>query len=1231
MKTKQTRIGIVLGLSFLVMVLSSQGAGYINNFDVSQDYVANGIIGDTNWDGVYLRFGDVPLADNGGDGSGNTAIANANVSFPGFLTVQSTATSWAAPGNDGFFLYKFVSGDFDAAVQVNFPFPNPNYHFAGLLARAATNSGAAFNQSENFVTCTRFQEFGIGEHVRFDLNGADTDGYLTSPGDDADLNTTHGVRITRVGDVFSFYNRTNIDAWHLMGTLTRPEWAGVPMQVGIQDAYFTGNSGQTYFAGFELSGPNVNFPAMPTAPSGLVKTASNPGGSLTLSWTPGNPVNSSLVVMRAQGNIQHNPVQGVTYTANSTFGDANSRLGGANEYVVFNGVGSSVTVTNLGGNNTTYSVAVYEYSGSGATTVYNTAAPATNSFAGPGIITSVELSLTPTNMPLGGAVAAKLLATFSTGESNVDQTVNTTWATSDSTVASVNTDGTVSALAVGTATITGTFGTFAPTATVTVHAPAFTDNFAISHDYVANGLQGSTWDGLYLNFGDIPTSNAGNEGAKGQTFVLDSGITASGFLSVRAAGGSWRVAGNDGPYLFKILTGDFQASVHVTCDTINFNAAGLMARLFDNSGGALQGGGGGANGTETHFNWDNPQQGIPSSRLTVDSGGTAIVNGLSSNDRWLLMTRVNSTNFLVFEKANATDPWSAVPAATRIIAEAVGNAPMQVGLYQEMRQATDGRAQFDTVMIDGEGILSPTGVQPPPPATNLTSALNADLSMTFNWVAADAAGKPVASILVMRDGGPVTAQPTYGIGLGANAVFGAGQNLGGGNYIVYKSPNSPTTTNNTVTVTGLTPGHVYYAAVYTYIGPFGTRVFNNVLPATGATGSLQAGTLQSITVLPVPGIPLGGLQVPQVLGVFAGGATVNVSAFATITVADTNVVQAASGALTGIGLGSTTAQIVYSGYTNVVDLTVRPPTFTDEFNANHDYLANRVTGTAWSGVYLQQTVNEVPDGAYVIPAGAGTVVADANISSNGVLTVTASGEGWEDANTGGFFLFKYVPGDFQMAIHINSFEVAGYNQPGLLARAYKVAVDGSTLGAAAGTTNTENWVSMCRFDEFGFGTYPRLNLYSAVQQSTQPDQDDGNFWLMIVRQNSTNFSFFKRATNTAPWQVVPNKTAYHQMEFAGAPMQVGIMAGPWTGAGVNRTVLFEHFMLDATTGSPLRISISGTDAVITWPPVPGTLQYTTSLSSPNWQPVGVQPTLSNGLYTVARPLSPGATFFRLAQ
>src|SRR5262249_54777973 len=150
---------------------------------------------------------------------------------------------------------------------------------------------------------------------------------------------------------------------------------------------------------------------------------------------------------------------------------------------------------------------------------------------------------------------------------------------------------------------------------------------------------------------------------------------------------------------------------------INNNDVGIMARLFDNSGSATQGGGGGAQASETHINWVKVQNGAPAARRTIDSGGSTVVNRLNATDGWALMHRVNSTNFLFFEKANLTDAWIPVPAAAMTLPEAADNAPMEVGIEQEMRTASDGSAAVEDLMIDGPGIVPPA--TPPPPATNL--------------------------------------------------------------------------------------------------------------------------------------------------------------------------------------------------------------------------------------------------------------------------------------------------------------------------------------------------------------------------------------------------------------------------------------------------------------------------------------------------------------------------------
>jgi hypothetical protein len=1266
---------ITLALSVFAIATVARADTLVNNFTTPMDYIANGIIGETNWDGVYLNFGDVLGATTPVPPGGVTAIANTTV-FPGYLGIRSSHNGWAGADDDGFFIYKVVQGDFDVFVQ-NYPanlnggltYDNGADNFAGLMVRAynTNNSGAPFsttstNAVENFVLLWRFDEFALDGQIRNSTNGADLQYSYAGSGAGTDIGDTRYLRINRTGNALTFYMKTNAsDAWFQItnglptsgpsaGMLTRSDWTGVALQVGIAQADFVAATHDAVFTDFELTGTNVTAaPPVPAAPSALVSTATNIGGSLTLSWVLGNPGDSSLVVMRQNGTIQNNPINGYTYLADSTFGDPTTLLSGAGEYVVYDGTGSSVTVTNLGGDNLTYTVAVYEYTNPAAP-VYNTAAPATNSFAGPGIITGVIASMNTTNIPVNGAALGSCLASFSSGSGTVNESSAAVWSSSNPSIANFN-NNVLMGLTIGSVTVTAAFGGFVAVTNVMVHSPIFTDNFTNSQDYIANGLEGSPYDGLYLNFGDVPGTQDGPSGAKAVTSHFDANITTNGYLNVESAGSSWATSGANGPFIFKYVTGDFEASVHIhNMNTINANDAGLMARLYNNSGTTNQGGFGGASG-ETHINWVKVQNGTPAVRRTVDGGNTTTVNGLAATDGWLLMQRINSTNFYFYESSSPTNSsatWSFV--TNLVVAEAANAAPMQVGLEQEMRTASDGFAQYDTLMIDGPGIVSPTAVQPPPPASGLTAVLNNNLTITVSYTVPLVNGNPAESEVIMRDGGPVTAQPFFGFLSSGTGTYnyGAGTDLGNGNYLVYRSANPGASTSVSLTIGGLTPGDVYYVAAYTFVGSSTTKVFDEVLPASGAAASLQDGVLLSITVPTPPNIPVGGIGQMQVIGNFSGGATKNVSSFATIIIGNTNVIQTASGVLTGMTNGSSSVTVIYKGFTNTVTATTRNPVFTDNFSVAHDYLNNGVAGTPYDGEYDPNAIGpnvgvQIPESTYVPLSAAGTTVADADITTNGMMTIECAGDGWENTASGGFFLFKYVPGDFQVATHINNFNVAAYNQPGLLARAYTTGTNGTDIGSpfVLGTTtnagggavvNGESWISFTRFDEFGIGTYARQNLDGFVLESTQPDQGDGSFWLLMVRSGGMNFNFYKRTTNTVPWQAIPLGTSYQVPQFAGIPMQVGLMSGAWDGAGGNQnTVAYDAYMLDYTTAPPLQISAQGANIVVTWPADPSlVLQSTTTLNPSNWQTVAAVPTLGVNGYSVTLP-NTGTLFFRLKQ
>jgi hypothetical protein len=351
-----------------------------------------------------LNIGDVANGGPAGNGGGATLIANSGITYAGYLGLRSQGTEWSGANDDGFYLWKLVSGDFDASVQSSpfdlsggTAFDNGGYNFAGLLVRAwnTNQSGAPVSftlstPAENFLLNWRFQEFGINE-LRVSTNGDNFE--PAYPDTDSDTGTPRYFRITRTGELFQFYWKTNqIDSWVLItnasdgggyvatnGSIARPDWHGQPVQVGIAQGAFNTVTHDAVFTDFELSGPNVAFPAFGAAPSALVTTATNIGGSLTLSWTLGQAGDSALVLMRADGRIQGSPIQGVVYPADAAFGDPATLLSVGGHYVVYNGTGTSVTVTNLAGQNTLYSVAVYEYTNPAAPVIIPPAQPRTPS------------------------------------------------------------------------------------------------------------------------------------------------------------------------------------------------------------------------------------------------------------------------------------------------------------------------------------------------------------------------------------------------------------------------------------------------------------------------------------------------------------------------------------------------------------------------------------------------------------------------------------------------------------------------------------------------------------------------------------------------------------------------------------------------------------------------------------------------------------------------------------
>jgi hypothetical protein len=159
--------------------------------------------------------------------------------------------------------------------------------------------------------------------------------------------------------------------------------AGGPIVIPAPSGGFTSTT-KLRFSNNGTSGTGVRIQSInlvsPTQASNVIYTTIGTT-SFTVNWTDGS--NSSagrrVVFIAATSSGSALPVNGITYTANTTFGSG-TQIGSTGWYCVYNNTGthaSGVSITGLT-NGTTYRVMVCENEGSGATSVYNTTSASNN-------------------------------------------------------------------------------------------------------------------------------------------------------------------------------------------------------------------------------------------------------------------------------------------------------------------------------------------------------------------------------------------------------------------------------------------------------------------------------------------------------------------------------------------------------------------------------------------------------------------------------------------------------------------------------------------------------------------------------------------------------------------------------------------------------------------------------------------------------------------------------------
>jgi hypothetical protein len=1251
---------------FLAAAVTARAQVVTNTFtNPNLDFVTNGILG-TGFTGVDLNSGDIP----GGSGTGMTLAADSGsiLGAPGsgFLFVQTVDGGWAGTEDDGFFCFSVVWGDFDAYLDVTGPFDAANYTFAGLMARAVSDgTGAPFNPTgtnaaEDWMKISRFEEFGIPTQVRYASNGTDIQITLTNLyGSTDSTNADVFLRISRTGDVFSFYDSATYGGpWTLEQVITNLDVHGAAMQVGIEEGSFTANEPTITFKDFGLAGTNVYMPA--GDPTNVVVSDFNTNGSVDISWTAGAGSDGSLVVITENIPMTQSPYFGFSYVGNPVVGSVVNM--GGNQQVVYSGSGTNVTVSGLFGNNDVYNVAVYSYTtNGGATPITYDAAPATSSFNGPGVIVGITASIAPGAIPVNGVATVDVVASFSSG-GTLDVTSGASVTSSDpAIIATVQTVNGLNTLILSATNVTAgstngnitvTYLTFSSTFDVTSHLPVFTDNFSTPHSYLTDGVVGTSWNGVYETGTDI---SGGVDPTALSMSAFDADITSNNCLTISSSGGYWKATDDNGPFLYNIVPGDFEASVHITgYNHVAYNFVGLMARAFSTGNNASPFGGTG--GLEYIVNWQRFDQfGDSTVLFNTINGVTAESDDQDGDtvDYWLLMTRVDATNFSLFKSATFGGPWTLVHSVVQ--PALVAGTMLQVGLEQATYSGNLGTVQFDTFMLDGDGIVGSleTPAVIPTPASNAVAILTAgDSSAVITWDpgVVPPSGVPT-SFVVMRAGSQVSSQPYFGDLTSANSIFGAGTDLGGGNFLVYRGG------GNTVTVTGLTPGIQYYVVVYEYAGSSTTKAFNI---AGGTPTQTPPVIFTGITavVSSSPSIPVDGIGGSYHVYASVEGATNPIDVSASATVVTTNgIVTGADGIFTGLSVGTdsnVTFSFTASG-TNFVTpayaVSVRAPSYSDNFSKPVNYLAlataaagnpaTAVAGTIWDGVFFGGA-GEAPAG-YSIPGGVDgggqTTNLDADITQPNALTLIHQNDTWDGAGANdGFLLYKNVVGDFQASVFVSNMTLvtngavvsqAPYQMSGIMARL--ATYNGA---AASGVGGVENFINQTEFEEFGFLDILRYDINGAdVNFGTPPAVIPANNGFLMVRTQGTNFTFYRRSSPTNAF-TGPIASYTEDLSLFASDSTNVVEVGPSSatynvGASGPLNTTFSQFMLDLSTGPVLSSTAAGGNLTITWVASDSFqhLYSTANLSNPFTIVSGAVVTTANGINSVTVPIGIGNAFF----
>jgi len=596
-------------------------------------------------------------------------------------------------------------------------------------------------------------------------------------------------------------------------------------------------------------------PAQPTIPASGITFTSLDGGSFRVNWINGNGARR-IIVARQGSAVTAVPADGTDYNASSTFGSGDAILPG--QFVVYDNTSTFLDLNGLQPG-TTYHFRIYEYNGTGASTSYLTSSFASGSqstLTAPTIQTS---GINFTNIGgstvrinwINGNGSGRIVIARQGSPVNADPVNLTTYAAN-------------SIFGNGATTGAGNYVVYRNTGTtnnetITNLIPATTYHFAV---YEYNGSLGP----VYL----LPGAT-GNVTTAAQPTVAASGIN---FTSLE--GNSFRVNWTNGNGQRRIVVArEGSAVTAVPVNGTDYTASSTFGSgdailpgqfvVYDN------------NSTFVDLSNINPNTTYHFAVFEYDGTGTntAYLTSafLSGSQSTLSAPTLQASNisFSAVSGTSLTTGWTNGNGTNRLVVARQGNAvnadPVnlvsysanagfgigaQVGTGNYTVYSASGSSVDVTNLIAGTtyhfavyeyngssgrvyrvpGLTGSVTTLGPPQtqATNISAGSISATTMQLNWTN----GSGNRRIVLMKQGNAVDAAPVNNGAYNANSAFGAGTQLGTGNFVVYNS------TGNSVLVTGLTSNVTYHFAVFEYNDFGATSQFLLTNPPIGNATTLTA-------------------------------------------------------------------------------------------------------------------------------------------------------------------------------------------------------------------------------------------------------------------------------------------------------------------------------------------------------------------------------------------------------